>query len=326
MRRWLNMIATRQPARRIALDAGMHALAGLADLLPDMKERMAGCELIEDVEYARHGDLSLRLDILRPKGPGPHSVLIYLHGGAFAIGSRRTHRALAVAYASRGYLVCNVDYRLAPQHPFPAALEDACAAWLWAADHVDSYGGNPQCMALAGESAGANLALAVTLACCTARPEAFAARLFERGLHPVAALLYCGFLQTSMPARYQRADVSALAARIAIDAANSYLGEAASQPGPQHALADPLCVVEAMSHAPGFPPIFIAAGLADPVAEDSRRLEQALERLHSPCSAHYYPGETHAFHVMFWREQAVRCWRDSFAFLGQYLSGNAAPP
>ncbi|MDO8698999.1 MAG: hypothetical protein Q7J75_01000 [Rhodoferax sp.] len=54
------------------------------------------------------------------------------------------------------------------------------------------------------------------------------------------------------------------------------------------------------------------------MAEDSRRLEQALVRLHSPCSAHYYPGETHAFHVMLWREQSILCWRDSFAFLGQF--------
>ena len=72
MRRWLDMIASGQPARRVALDAGIHALAGLVDWLPDMKERMAACELIEDVEYARHGDMALQLDIVKPKGPGPH--------------------------------------------------------------------------------------------------------------------------------------------------------------------------------------------------------------------------------------------------------------
>lgn len=326
MRRWLDMIANRQPARRVVLDAGLHALAGLVDWLPDMKERMAACELIENVEYARHDDIAQQLDIVKPKSPGPHPVLIYFHGGAFAIGSRRTHRALAVAYASRGYLVCNVDYRLAPKNPFPAALEDACAAWLWASERVGAYGGDVQCMALAGESAGANLALAVTLACCTPRPEPYAARLFERGLRPAAALLYCGFLQASEPTRYSRPGVSALAARIAADAAQSYLGSSASQPGPQHALADPLCVVEGMIKASHLPPIFIAAGLVDPVAEDSQRLEQALARLQSPCSAHYYPGETHAFHVMFWRAQAIACWRDSFEFLRRHLPLHTDPP
>ena len=319
MRRWLDMIAARQSVRRIAVDAGMHAVAGLVDFLPRMKQRMAACRLIEDLEYARHGGKALRLDILQPQGAGPHPVLIYLHGGAFAIGSKRTHRAMAAAYASQGYLVCNVDYRLAPQYPFPAAIEDACAAWLWVTDHVGGYGGDRHRIALAGESAGANLALSVVLACCTARPEPFAAPLFERSVRPVAALLYCGFLQTSMPARYQRAGVSALAARVAKDAARSYLGRSADYPGQKHALADPLCIVESM-HAPsGLPPLFIAAGLNDPVAADSQRLERALMRLESPCSAHYYAGEPHAFHVMFWRENAIRCWRDSFEFLREHL-------
>lgn len=325
MRRWLEMIAAGQLTRRIALDAGMHVLAGMVDQLPRMKQRMAGSRLIEDVPYARRGEQTLRLDILQPETAGPHPVLIYLHGGAFAIGSKRTHRALAAAYAAQGYLVCNVDYRLAPQHPFPAAIEDACAAWLWAADHAADYGGDRQRMALAGESAGANLALSVVLACCTPRPEPYAAPLFERQLRTGAALLHCGFLQTSLPARYRRNGVSALSARVATDAARSYLGPFAEHPGPEHALADPLCVVEAMQPPTCLPPLFIAAGLADPVAADSERLERALVRLSSPCSAHYYPGETHAFHIMFWREQAQRCWRDSFEFLRVHLRIDQGP-
>lgn len=319
MRRWLDMLAAHQPIRRIALDAGMHAAAHLADLLPQMRRRMAPSQLIAGVEYARPGGTALHLDILRPRTPGPHPVLIYLHGGAFAIGSRRTHRALAAAYAWRGYLVCNVDYRLAPQFPFPAAVEDACAAWQWAATHIQDYGGDPRRMALAGESAGANLALAVVLACCTRRPEPYAAPLFAGGARPLAALLYCGLLQSSQPARYRRADVSPLVARIVSDAARSYLGTSADRPDPEQALADPLCVVEAMEAPSPLPPLFIAAGLEDPVLADSQRLELALRKIHAPCSAHYYPGETHAFHVMFWREQALHCWRDSFGFLDRYL-------
>lgn len=319
MRRWLNMIAAGQSVRRIAVDAGMHAAAGLVDVLPQMKQRLASAHLIEDLEYARHGGIRLRLDILQPKGPGPHPVVIYLHGGAFAVGSKRTHRALAAAYASQGYLVCNVDYRLAPQHPFPAAIEDACASWLWVTEHAASHGGDSRRIALAGESAGANLALSVLLACCTPRPESFAAPLFERGVRPAAALLYCGFLQASRPARYERAGVPALAARIARDAARAYLGPAADHPGPGHALADPLCIVEAMPAPTTLPPLFIAAGLDDPVAPDSQRLERELMRLGSPCSAHYYAGEAHAFHVMFWRANAIRCWRESFEFLRRHL-------
>ncbi|MBX3637510.1 MAG: alpha/beta hydrolase fold domain-containing protein [Rubrivivax sp.] len=324
MRRWLNMIAAGQPVRRLVLDAGLHVVAGLVDVLPDMRRRMATVRLTTDRVYARHGGEAQRLDVLQPAGPGPHPVIVYLHGGAFAVGSKRTHRAVAAAYASRGYLVCNVDYRLAPQHPFPAALEDACAAWSWAAAHVAEFGGDPRRMALAGESAGANLALSVLLACCTRRPEPWAAALFHHAVRPVAALLYCGFLQTSRPERYRRAGVSALAARVAADAAASYLGEAAADPGRAHELADPLCVVEAMAAPSALPPMFVAAGLGDPVAPDSRRLEQALLRLQSPCSAHYYAGEPHAFQVMFWRSNALRCWRDSFAFLDRWLPADAA--
>jgi len=319
MRRWLDMVASRQLPRRIVMDAGMHALAGIVDRLPRMQQRMRSCRLFEDIGYARHAGEALCLDVLQPVAPGPHPVLIYFHGGGFAIGSKRTHRALAAAYAAQGYLVFNVDYRLAPKHPFPAALEDACAAWLWVAEHAREYGGDPHRIGLAGESAGANLALALTLACCTPRPEAFAAPLFERGLRPALALLYCGFLQVSVPERHLRAGVSALAARIATDAAHAYLGAFASHPGAAHALADPLCVLEATTLAPDLPPLFIAAGLDDPVALDSQRLALALQRLLSPCTARYYPGETHAFHVMFWREQALRCWQDSFGFLQEHL-------
>lgn len=334
MRRLLELVPSRKKVRRLALDRGMHALAGMADLLPRAQQRRATFKLIEDVEYARVDGQALCLDVMQPHGPGPHPVLIYLHGGAFAIGSKRTHRAIAAAYAAQGYLVCNVDYRLAPRHPFPAALQDACAAWLWVADHAAQYGGDPQRMALAGESAGANLALAVTLACCTPRPEPYAAPLFARGLRPVAALLYCGFLQVSHPERYQRAGVSALSAGVARDAAVSYLGAAAAHPGTEHALADPLCVVEAMASTPGYspdpspvglPPLLLVAGLADPVAADTQRLETALKALHAPHQALYYPGETHAFHVMFWRAQAKQCWADSFAFMQRHLRSVARP-
>lgn len=325
MQRWLDMMAARQSPRQIVLDAGLHAVAGLVDFLPDMKRRMTSVRLVEDLEYARHGHQALRLDILCPGGPGPHPVLVYFHGGGFAVGSKRTHRAVAAAYASRGYLVCNVDYRLAPQHRFPAAIQDACAAWIWAGKHVGDHGGDRHRMAVAGESAGANLALSVLLACCTPRSEPFAAPLFAAGVRPVAALLYCGFLQTSMPARYRRAGVSALAARIATDAARSYLGRSCDHPATEHALADPLCVVEALPAPADLPPMFLAAGLADPVAADTQRLDEALRRLRSPCSAHYYAGEPHAFHVMFWREQALRCWRDSFEFLHRHLPVSAPP-
>lgn len=325
MRRWLDMIAARQSPRRVLLDIGLHALAGAADWLPAVRERRVGTRLVEDVEYAQHAGQAQCLDLHIPAGRGPHPVLIYLHGGAFAMASKRTHRALAEAHAARGWLVCNVDYRLAPQFPYPAAAEDACAAWHWVVREIGRYGGDAQCVVLAGESAGANLALVVALACATPRAEPWAAPLHAAPQRPSALLLYYGFLQASAPQRYRRPGVSGLAARVAEDAARSYLGATATHHDPSRALADPLCVLEAMDTAPGLPPSFIACGEADPCLPDSQRLAAALQRLGEPHDLHLYPGEGHGFHVMFWRAQAQRCWRDSFAFL-QVIAARRPPP
>ncbi len=319
MQRWLDMIAARQSPRRVVLDLGLHALAAAVDGLPAMRARRAGTRRIEDVEYARHGGQAQCLDLHVPAGSGPHPVLVYLHGGAFAMASKRTHRALAEAYAARGWLVCNVDYRLAPKFPYPAAAEDACAAWTWIAREIGHHGGDPRHIVLAGESAGANLALVVALACATPRPEPWAAQLHRAPLRPAALLLYYGFLQASEPQRYRRPGVSGLAAHVAEDAARSYLGATAARHDPSRALADPLCVVEGLSTAPGLPPSFIACGDADPCAPDSQRLAAAFRRLGEAHELQWYPGEGHGFHVMFWRAQAQRCWRDSFAFLQQAL-------
>jgi len=117
--------------------------------------------------------------------------------------------------------------------------------------------------------------------------------------------------------------VSALAARIASDAARSYLGRSADHPGQERALADPLCIVEAMQAPSKLPALFIAAGLHNPVACDSQRLERELVRLESPCSAHHCAGEPQASNVMFWRESAICCWRDGFEFLRRHLPGKA---
>ena len=301
--------------RRKAFDAVLHGLAGMAGGLPTLRRRSGAYTLTADVVFARHGGESLALDVLRPRGPGPHPAILYIHGGGFAVCSRQTHRPIAALYAARGYLVFNIDYRLAPRHPFPAALQDAGAAWRWLAANLVRFGGDPGRVMVAGESAGANLALGLVLCLCTRRPEPWAAELHASALRPAAALLYCGFLQASRPERYRREGVSVLAAAIARDAAVDYLGEGASDPRPDQALADPLCIVEAMAGDPGLPPVFVAAGEADPVAPDSWRLAAALSRLGVPHALHRYAGETHAFHVMPWRDAAPRCWADTFAFL-----------
>src|SRR5262245_22808329 len=117
--------------------------------LPDIRA------LEENVEL-RSG---LCADIAVPKGAGRHPVAIYLHGGGWAFGSPASFRKLGMQFAEAGHLTIILDYRLAPEHPLPAALEDTAFAIRWAADNAGRWNGDGRRMAIGGDSAGANLAL-----------------------------------------------------------------------------------------------------------------------------------------------------------------------
>jgi len=81
-------------------------------------------------------------DVIVPKGDGPFPVLVYLHGGGWICGSPTTHKKLAHRFAEAGYLVFNVDYRMAPEFPFPTPFEDCVESIRWAARVADQYGGD----------------------------------------------------------------------------------------------------------------------------------------------------------------------------------------
>ncbi len=96
--------------------------------------------------------------IYRPEGEGPWPTLVYLHGGGFVIGDLDTHDQTCRRICSGAEtVVLSVDYRLAPEAPFPAAVEDTLAAVAWAAEHLAELGGN-DVLAVGGDSAGGNLA------------------------------------------------------------------------------------------------------------------------------------------------------------------------
>ena len=100
-----------------------------------------------------------------------HPVTMFFHGGGFALGDLDTHDATARDHAvGAASVVVSVDYRLAPEHPYPAAVEDAWAATRWVADHAGEFGADSSRFAVAGDSAGGNLAAVVAqLARDTAR-------------------------------------------------------------------------------------------------------------------------------------------------------------
>ncbi len=110
---------------------------------------------------AGRGDVSLHL--YRPAdADGPLPVILYLHGGGFVLGDAETYALQSARIATEcGALVVFAEYRLAPEHPFPAAVEDALAAVDWALAEAGGHGGDPACFVLMGDSAGANLSIAL---------------------------------------------------------------------------------------------------------------------------------------------------------------------
>ena len=108
------------------------------------------------------GDIPIH--IYTPKGAGPFPIMVYYHGGGFVIADTKTYDATprALANGAQAIMVA-VDYHQAPEHKFPAAANDAYAAYLWVLQHAKEFNGDPNRVAVGGESAGGNLATVVAM-------------------------------------------------------------------------------------------------------------------------------------------------------------------
>lgn len=289
-------------------------LARAGKLHPKSNPAKHGVRVLTDVPYRNTGLVAHTLDIYIPEGATKAPVVLYIHGGGFRILSKETHWAMALAFAAQGYVTFSINYRLAPKNPFPAAAEDACAAYRWVCENADQYGGDRANVVLAGESAGANLVCATTVAATYKRPEPWAAAVFEIEQVPSAILPAAGMLEVSNSHRFseRRALPQFIQDRIG-EVAGGYTQH--SHPDLSRDLANPLVVFETTAPDRPLPPAFATVGTADPLLDDTRRFAAAYVARGGDCEVKYYPGEVHAFHAFLWRKAAQECWQHHYTFL-----------
>lgn len=137
-----------------------------------IEEAGPGAPVAEVRDLRMGGEHGVPMRTYLPDGEGTRGAVLYLHGGGWSMGSIEGCDALCRALArAAGAVVVSVGYRLAPEHPFPAALEDSWRALRWLAREAPALGADPARLAVAGESAGANLAAALALRAVAAGPS-----------------------------------------------------------------------------------------------------------------------------------------------------------
>ncbi|WP_245839852.1 alpha/beta hydrolase [Mycobacterium aquaticum] len=170
-------------------EGGMDPVAAAAEVRARLKASRRPAKPVEvgNVENRTvpgpAGEIPVR--IYRPLGAGDSGlpVVIYFHGGGFVLCDLDSHDSCCRRLSNGiGAVVVSVDYRLAPEHPFPAAVDDAWAATEWVGSHVDELGGDPARLVLAGDSAGGNLAAVMAMA---ARDRGGPAIAFQVLIYPV---------------------------------------------------------------------------------------------------------------------------------------------
>lgn len=220
--------------------------------------------------------------IYRPTGllSRLNPVILYFHGGGFVTGSLDTHDASARALARRtGAIVISVDYRLAPEHKFPAAHTDAWAAWTWLTRQVRDLGGDPRRMAVAGEDAGANLAANIAL---RARDEHVSQPVHQVLIHPMAGtdLATASYGETL---RAQPVGLPAMRWRF------RHLLE------DETAMTDHRLDLVNREDLAGLAPATIVLAGIDPLRSEGEALAEALETSGVPVSCWTYEGVTQGF-------------------------------
>jgi epsilon-lactone hydrolase len=234
----------------------------------------------------------LRFD---PPGGVTRRAVLYFHGGGYIVGSPRTHQALANRLAlDTGLSVWLPDYRLAPEHPFPAAWDDADSAW----DSLMAAGLAPQDIVLAGESAGGGLAFALL------------ARLCAAGTPPAAVVAFSSWVDltggcTSLVTNRQR-DPLLPSEAFATLTHHVLGGHRADDPRASPLFAD----------FPGCPPVLLQASEVEIIRDDTLLLAERLRAFGGEVSLQLSRGTPHAWQLMVHRlPEADRAVAEAVAYI-----------
>lgn len=223
---------------------------------------------------------SIRYRSYRPDGDEPFSILVYYHGGGWVAGDLDTHDHLCrMLCAGSGCLVVSIDYRLAPEHRFPAAVDDSVAAYEWVVDNASSLGGDPARIAVGGDSAGGNLSAVV---CLVERDRGGRQPDFQ-------LLLYPGTDMTSgQPSVEENAEGYFLEKEHLAWFSDHYV------PDPQDRLDPRASPLLAPSHE-GLAPALVISAEFDPIRDESTAYVEKLRAAGVPAQLSEYKGAIHAF-------------------------------
>lgn len=239
--------------------------------------------------------------LYRPSGAPALPLLLYFHGGGWVVGSLDTHdRIMRLLAEKSGALVLGVDYRLAPEHKFPAAHDDALAALRHAIHHGSGWGIDTGRLAVAGDSAGANLAVASCLGLEAAERR-----------HVRSQLLYYGAFGLTDSPSLRACDASYGLTGADMARFREHLMRSPAD------LSDPR-LNNLAGDLRGLPPAFIAAAGLDCLLDDSHAMAQALAKAGVAHQLTVYPGVLHGFlHYSRMLDAAVRALDESAAALRQ---------
>ena len=270
-----------------AIVAAMPDLTLTTETLPTIRGLLAGAtvEVLDGVERVEHvidDATDVRVVVHRPAVPDRgRPGIVYLHGGGYVLGDSTMDAARLDRWcANLGCVAVSVEYRLAPEHPYPTPLEDCYAALTWTREHAEDLGIDTERLGIAGLSAGGGLAAALTL---LAR---------DRGEHPVAfQLLDSPMLDDRQVTPSSRADGLAVWTRDANAFGwRSYLGDLSG--GADVAYHAAPARAEDLT---GLPPTFVMVGGVDGFRDEDVDYALRLSRAGVPTELHVYPGAPHGF-------------------------------